>query len=191
MKYIGIFLHKNKGKLMNKLTMIFLISLLGVASVSAQNIAPVNDSLDGFGTRRSHKLRDFTVAYHRLHVDKLDLGDTGPSVGDITVSTGELISMKTGIAVGTYVARRILVAILQPKGDITDDTLIEFKANNGDGTITTTGLQDDPAGTHFPVGKEGEAIIGGTGRWAGAKGVRYSDEILDRPGYRLATFNFN
>ena len=60
---------------------------------------------------------------HRTVSENLDLGKTGPSMGDIHVNQGDLLDIRTKAKIGTYTARLIMVSSEQNEAITADLSL--------------------------------------------------------------------
>ena len=48
---------------------------------------------------------------HKTNSETVDVGNTGLSVGDITINSGDLLDVKTNTKIGSYIARLIIVSV--------------------------------------------------------------------------------
>ena len=120
----------------------------------------------------------------RTFREVIDIKGDGDNVGDITVTNGTVSETRGGEPVGTYATSQITAAVAIPGGRQNRQTTLAFSVGND--TIYTTALVSANAGT-APQTKITHAIIGGTGKYSGARG-----EVLLRPltdtRYRVAFF---
>ena len=120
----------------------------------------------------------------RTFREVIDIKGDGDNVGDITVTNGTVSETRGGEPVGTYATSQITAAIAIPGGRQNRQTTLAFSVGND--TIYTTALVSANAGT-APQTKITHAIIGGTGKYSGARG-----EVVLRPltdtRYRVAFF---
>ena len=139
------------------------------------------DSLDNscIKIQGSQKLQSFVVGLSRKSHQLVNPGvDTdGTSLGDIIVSKGMLLSLTdTNLQVGSYIARRITVDV-NTDTSTTDDIMMEFVMGAPRiGTIIAQNWYKSPPGS-VAAGRRDYAVIGGTGCWAGAKGVVVEEDI--------------
>jgi|APGre2960657505_1045072.scaffolds.fasta_scaffold39765_2 hypothetical protein len=97
----------------------------------------------------------------------IDLGSAGSSVGDISVSTGDLSRKPSGSAIGFYTTSQITVRAGLPGGQENRDVSLTITAPGGviyakSLIIATPGVPPSEAQTF--------AITGGTGKYAGVSG---------------------
>ena len=109
----------------------------------------------------------------RTYREVIDIKGDGDNVGDITVTNGTVSETRGGEPVGTYATSQITAAVAIPGGRQNRQTTLAF--NVGDNTIYTTALVSANAGT-APQTTITHAIIGGTGKYSGARG-----EMILRP----------
>ena len=95
----------------------------------------------------------------------MDVGEPGLSVGDMVANTGELLDSKTNAVIGSFTGRHIVIGADLPGGTVTSVIIAQFNT-----------------GTNFPIGRKDRVIVGGTGRYNGVKGIRYTDPVEGKPG---------
>jgi hypothetical protein len=103
----------------------------------------------------------------RTFRDVMDVGTSGDSHGDITVTNGNISEVRGGKAVGSYVTSQITVQLNIPGGRQDRKTDIALTVNGG--VIYTTALVAANAGTP-PTKTTAHAIIGGTGKYSSVSG---------------------
>ncbi|CAB4730792.1 MAG: hypothetical protein F2934_01960 [Actinobacteria bacterium] len=122
---------------------------------------------------------------------KSDLGEPGPSIGDLATFNAGVT--KDGKAFGTLVGTKILVVLPGDDGVGTFQNQLTFVLP--DGTITVTGVQPYPVDPNNAAavakvrqGTTQRSIVGGTGAYAGARGVLTTSEEKD--GARTQHFEY-
>ena len=103
-----------------------------------------------------------------LHVDTrtiIDVGATGSSLGDLTITHGTLANTLEGDKIGSWTAR--LVVVVPGATKERRDTLLHFILPGG--VLMTRGIYESPSGK-LPSEPHRIAIIGGTGDYFGARG---------------------
>ena len=120
----------------------------------------------------------------RTYREVIDIKGDGDNVGDITVTNGNVRETRTGEPVGTYATSQITAAVAIPGGRLSRQTMLAFAV--GKNTIYTTSLVTANAGTP-PRKKITHAIIGGTGKYSGARGEMVLRPLSDTT-YRVAFF---
>ncbi len=98
----------------------------------------------------------------------IDLGATGPSVGDMAFAYGSVSKTRGGPEIGTYNFRGITVAVAIPGGRENRDALLQYNFKSG--TVLMERINSVPSGA-LPDTTEIYPIIGGTGAYSGAKGT--------------------
>jgi hypothetical protein len=109
-----------------------------------------------------------TVWSTQTEQNKVDVGATGLTTGDITTGSGTVAMTQTGKAAGTFAYAATTVRVGIPGGNSTSLTTSVYTLPKG--TISLQGLISVPQGTP-PVKTETFVIVGGTGAYAGARGV--------------------
>jgi hypothetical protein len=130
---------------------------------------------------------DLVWYFDRTFREVIDIGATGDSHGDVTVTHGNVTEVAGGAAVGAYVTSQLTAFIAIPGGRQSRKTDISIKM--GKGVIYTTALVEANAGTP-PTKTTAHAIIGGTGKYSGVSG-----EIILKPlsatRYKVSFFFVN
>jgi hypothetical protein len=108
------------------------------------------------------------------------------SMGDISVNSGEILSFTTGKVIGSYFTRKIVVDVMADQ-DVRDTVQ---QNNLPTGTVMTMGISMTDTRTGLLMSSEERAIVGGTGAYAGARGVSRMTPLLDKPGYTQQEFIF-
>lgn len=110
---------------------------------------------------------DFVWYFDRTFREVIDVGASGDSHGDITVTNGNVSKARGGKAVGSYSTSQVTAYVAIPGGRQNRKTDIGITV--GKGVIYTTALVAANAGTP-PTRTSAHAIIGGTGTYAGVSG---------------------
>ena len=105
--------------------------------------------------------------------DTIDIKGDGDSHGDITVANGTISETRGGKAVGTYALVGVYATVNIPGGRI--DRSVNQALTVGKSTIYMTTLVSTNAGVP-PADTFTHAIIGGTGKYSGARG-----EVIVKP----------
>lgn len=126
------------------------------------------------------KPRNISFISHRTSATKVDVGDPGLSVGDMVATTGELLDIKTNAVIGSFAGRHIVITADLPGATETRDMIIQDTLPGG--TVTSVIIAQFNTGTNFPIGRQDRVIVGGTGKYNGAKGIRYTDPVDGKPG---------
>lgn len=134
------------------------------------------------------KPRIINFISHKTNSETVDVGSTGLSVGDITINSGGLLNVNASANIGSYIARLIIVSVDIVGGTTTRDLLVSYSLPEG--TVTTVNMNKFPLGTNFPVESSDRAIIGGTGRYAGVKGVATVTPISGHPDDLMVKLKF-
>jgi hypothetical protein len=134
------------------------------------------------------KPKNLTFISQLTSTETLDLGQTGPDMGDIVVNMGVVLDPKTGQKVGSYINRHITIHVDRAGATDTRDINIQYTLPRG--TITMTQIQTYSSTTHLPMSQGDRAIIGGTGIFAGAKGVQTFAPVPGQSGRFFIKFNF-
>ena len=108
-----------------------------------------------------------TLFNKRLTRETVDFPPNGTTVGDLTVGTGTLARTQGGAVIGTlsWSAQNVQVNI---PGGIENRLSIQWLTLPG-GALETSSLVSVPQGT-TPVKTQQYVIVGGTGKYAGARG---------------------
>lgn len=112
----------------------------------------------------------------------IDLGSTGPSVGDITVTSGQVSSSKSVRKSGSYSTNQITVQMDVPANRETRKVDLSIDLN--DGEIFATGLIIADIGSP-PAKKQHFAITGGTGAYAGMSGTILHDAVAGKTSFTV------
>jgi hypothetical protein len=105
----------------------------------------------------------------------IDLGPAGPSVGDITVTTGTIARTKGMKRPGSYATNQITVLVDTAENREVRKVDLSIALSNGE--IFATGLITAAIGSP-PAQKQRFAITGGTGAYAGITGTILHDAIV-------------
>lgn len=97
----------------------------------------------------------------------VDLPPTGPSLGDITVTNGDVTEVPGKIAIGFYSTNQTTVRVNIPGGREIRD--VDLALSVPDGFIYATALIRANSGTP-PTKAQTFAIVGGTGKYSGVAG---------------------
>lgn len=97
----------------------------------------------------------------------VDLPPTGPSLGDITVTNGDVTELPGKIAVGFYTTSQTTVRVNIPGGREIRD--VDLALSVPGGVIYATALIRANSGTP-PTKAQTFAIVGGTGKYSGVTG---------------------
>ena len=106
-----------------------------------------------------------TFALHRDLRSTVDIGDAGPSVGDIASAVGSVSSR--GKKVGSYDWLGTTVRVNMPGGLETRHSTLQLALPKG--LILIEGMHSAPAGA-VPNSTFSFVIVGGTGAYAGMRG---------------------
>jgi len=97
----------------------------------------------------------------------VDLPPTGPSIGDITVTNGDVTELPGKTAIGFYTTNQTTVRVNIPGGREIRDVDLAISAPGG--FIYATALIRANSGTP-PTKAQAFAIVGGTGKYSGVSG---------------------
>lgn len=97
----------------------------------------------------------------------VDLPPTGPSLGDITVTNGDVSELPGKISIGFYSTNQTTVRVNIPGGREIRDVDLAISAPGG--VIYATALIRANSGTP-PTKAQTFAIVGGTGKYSGVSG---------------------
>jgi hypothetical protein len=134
------------------------------------------------------KPKNISFVSHRTSSQKVDVGEPGLSVGDIFTNQGDLLDAKTIAVIGTFAGRHVVIAADIPGGTEKRDMIIQNTLPGG--TVISVTIADFNTATNFPVSRQDRVIVGGTGKYNGAKGIRYTDPIEGKPGDALVHLKF-
>lgn len=114
----------------------------------------------------------------------VDLPPTGPSIGDITVTNGDVTEAPGKSAVGFYTTNQTTVRVNIPGGREIRD--VDLALSVPGGFIYATALIRANSGTP-PTQTQTFAIVGGTGKYSGVSGQAIHSGFTDR-GSRITLF---
>lgn len=134
------------------------------------------------------KPKNMTVLLQAKSSETLDLGQTGPSFGDIAINRGLCLNSKTKEQIGSYVVRKIIVGVDIPGGSDERDHLAQYTLPGG--TITATGITSNNSGTNLPNQKSERPIVGGTGKYFGARGTSTVTPVEGQPDMLIISLKF-
>lgn len=134
------------------------------------------------------KPKNISFLSHRTSSQKVDIGEPGLSVGDIVTNLGDLLDAKTSINIGTFAGRHVVIAADISSGIEKRDMIIQDQLPGG--TVISVTIADFDTATNFPISRQDRVIVGGTGKYNGAKGIRYTDPIEGKPGDALVHLKF-
>ena len=97
----------------------------------------------------------------------VDLPPTGPSLGDITVTNGDVSELPGKVSIGFYSTNQTTVRVNIPGGREIRDVDLAISAPGG--VIYATALIRANSGTP-PTKAQTFAIVGGTGKYSGVSG---------------------
>ena len=120
----------------------------------------------------------------RTYREVIDIKGDGDNVGDITVTNGNVSETRNGEPVGTYATSQITAAVAIPGGRQNRQSNVAFNVDGN--TIYTTALVAANAGTP-PQTRTVHAIIGGTGKYSGARGEMVLRPLSDTT-YKVSFF---
>lgn len=108
-----------------------------------------------------------TVFLERTSAENVDVGTPGASVGDLRSTSGVVRAAQNGEVIGSYATSQVTVASGLPGGNEQRSVLMEITIGRSD--VTMASFYNVPAGGP-PAARVVHPIIGGTGRFLGAKG---------------------
>lgn len=111
---------------------------------------------------------DRTVYIERTFAENVDFGTTGTSVGDLRATRGLVRASLNGKVIGSYTTSQITISPQLPGG--LEDRNITMEVAIGRSEIVMVSVYSAPAGA-TPVDKVVYPIVGGTGKFAGARGT--------------------
>ena len=118
-----------------------------------------------------------TLFLHQTSVTTIHPGgasDDGPAeLGDVTLTKGYLTRTETGAQIGTYNVQKLLVS-LEASGEGVRSNLVYYKLPHG--TLYVQGFNTTAAGSTHPTSST-RPIVGGTGRYAAARGVAKTEGV--------------
>jgi hypothetical protein len=147
------------------------ILLAGLAIIAAVAIAQPSEA-SHYGPK------DFTLTGQSLANEQVDVGEPGPSLGDMNVITEDVY--KNGKRVGTSDIQCTIVRLQMPKFEAQcfNTTTLPGGQITAQGIVTSDQLEKVPFD---------QAITGGTGVYKGVAGQLTVDEAGDKP----AVFTFD
>lgn len=134
------------------------------------------------------KPKNISFVSHRTHLQKVDVGEPGLSVGDIVTTQGELLDAKASKIIGSFAGRHVVIAADISRQTEKRDMIIQDQLPGG--TVISVTIADFDTATNFPISRQDRVIVGGTGKYNGAKGIRYTDPIEGKPGDALVHLKF-
>jgi len=111
---------------------------------------------------------DRTVFLERTYAQNVDVGDPGSSAGDLRATRGVVRSALDGKVIGSYSTSQVTVASGLIGGTEQRSVIMEIAI--GDNEVTMVSMYVVPAGAP-PAKRIVHPIVGGTGKYAGAKGT--------------------
>lgn len=117
----------------------------------------------------------------------VDLPPTGPSIGDITVTNGNIAKAPGRKAIGFYTTNQTTVRVNIPGGREIREVDLSLSAPGG--VIYATALIRANSGTP-PTQSQTFAIVGGTGKYSGVSGQLIHDGFTEQ-GSTLKIFFSN
>ena len=115
---------------------------------------------------RTAAARTVTVVIKNRDYHMIDLPPSGESIGDIRVGNAELWNRTEKRQLGTF----HLFCALTERGSTSQITTCDFTFKLAGGEITTQGITRRVT-LSTPAKADNEPIVGGTGAYAGARGV--------------------
>lgn len=134
------------------------------------------------------KPRNISFITNRTSYETLDLGQSGPTMGDINVGHGELLDRKTNKVIGSFSSRAIVMVVDMPGGTREHDTITNYYLPGG--LVTSVGMATYTQGVNLPTEVVERAIVGGTGKYAGARGVLTMTPIPGVPDKLIISLRF-
>jgi hypothetical protein len=134
------------------------------------------------------KPQNINLLLENTSFEYIDLGQTGTTSGDITVSGGPIFNEKTKDQIGSYITRAIFLSADIPGGATATDALTEYKLPGG--TITITGITTINPGTKLPTTPSERPIVGGTGKYFGTRGTSRVVPVEGQPKIFLIKLKF-
>ena len=128
---------------------------------------------------------DRTVFIERTFAENVDFGTTGTSVGDLRATRGLVRASLNGKVIGSYTTSQITISPQLPGG--LEDRNITMEVAIGRSEIVMVSVYSAPAAA-TPVDKVVYPIVGGTGKFAGARGTMTLvtiDEMRKRLDFRF------
>mgnify|MGYP002737341862 CR=1 FL=1 len=111
---------------------------------------------------------DRTVYIERTFAETVDLGDSGSSVGDLRATRGLVRKSLDGKVIGRYTTTQWTIG---PGGERRlEERTITMEVAIGRNEVVMVSVYTAPKG-ETPVDKVAYPIVGGTGKYAGARGT--------------------
>lgn len=98
----------------------------------------------------------------------------------MVANTGEPLDIRNNPVIGSFAGRHIVIAADLPGGTETRDMIIQDTLPGG--TVISVVIPLFNTATNFPIGRQDRVIVGGTGKYNAAKGIRYTDPVDGKPG---------
>jgi hypothetical protein len=111
---------------------------------------------------------DRTVYIERTFVEELDFGDPGTSVGDLRATRGVVRKSLEGKVIGRYTTTQWTIG--PGGGGGLEERTITMEVTIGRNEVLMVSVYAAPQGS-TPVDKVVYPIVGGTGKYAGARGT--------------------
>lgn len=112
----------------------------------------------------------------------IDTGPAGTTVGDLTITTGDVRRTEGGRVIGYYTTNQITVRADAAAGR--EIRKVEMSISLPDGMIFATSLIRAQAGVP-PTQRMTFAVTGGTGTYAGARGTLTHEGVAGKPGFAV------
>ena len=139
---------------------------MGKLVVTAAVALAVGAGLAAAKPEQRAQARTLTVVIKNRDYRVVDLAPAGESIGDLRVGNAELWNRRETRRIGSF---HILCALTQ-RGEQAQLTTCDFTFRLSGGEITTQGV-NRRASISAPAAADVEPIVGGTGRYAGARGT--------------------
>lgn len=123
---------------------------------------------------------DLTLSFDAPVRTVIDNGAPGTSVGDLTVSSGDIRNLRSGKRIGYYATNQVTVRADMATGH--EIRKVDLSIALRDGTIFATSLIRAELGTP-PSQDQVFAITGGTGAYGGARGTLVHGPVQGQPGF--------
>lgn len=123
---------------------------------------------------------DLTLSFAAPVRTVVDNGIPGTSVGDLTVSSGDVRSIRSGKRIGYYATNQVTVRADAATGR--EIRKVDLSIALREGTIFATSLIRAELGTP-PSENQVFAITGGTGVYTGARGALVHGPVQGQPGF--------
>lgn len=155
---------------------VLVLSVL-VAAATGVLVRQSNAEPSAAAPASSQTLEKFVLFNEKPVMNRTEVGEPGPSHGEI-ISWGATFSEKRGGAVlGRCDGTQIVTHTLEQNADITHRmTTVEFDWENSDDSLVVAGSHPYPSDSLHSKTTISRVVIGGTGRFIGARG-----EIVSTP----------